>query len=38
MKAAFEEATTVAFIGVIHIQGVRILFLEEGYEVTQEEA
>ena len=38
MKAAFEEARTAAFIGVIHIPGVRRLFLEEGYEVTQEEA
>jgi uncharacterized protein YbaP (TraB family) len=38
IKVACEEARTVAFIGVIHIPGVRTFFLDEGYEVIQEEA
>jgi uncharacterized protein YbaP (TraB family) len=38
IKTAFEEARAAAFMGVIHIPGVRTLFIDEGYEVTQEEA
>jgi len=38
IKATFEEAKTTAFIGVIHIPGVRTSFLDEGYQVIQEEA
>jgi uncharacterized protein YbaP (TraB family) len=37
IKATFEEARTAAFIGVIHIPGVRTFFLDQGYEVIQEE-
>jgi len=38
IQAAFKEGTTVAFVGVAHIPGIRKLFLEEGYQVTQEES
>jgi len=33
----FEEGKTTAFVGVGHIAGIRKLFLDEGYQVTQEE-
>jgi uncharacterized protein YbaP (TraB family) len=38
IQAAFKEGRTVAFVGVAHIPGIRKLFLEEGYQVTQEES
>ena len=37
IRAAFEESRTVAFVGVGHIPGIRKLFLNEGYQVKQEE-
>jgi uncharacterized protein YbaP (TraB family) len=37
IQASLKEARTVAFVGVAHIPGIRKLFLEEGYQVTQEE-
>lgn len=33
----FEEGKTTAFVGVAHIPGIRKMFLDEGYQVTQEE-
>ncbi len=38
IQASFKEGRTVAFVGVAHIPGIRKLFLEEGYQVTQEES
>ncbi len=38
IKAFFEEGRTAAFVGVAHIPGIRKLFLEEGYRVTQEKS
>jgi len=38
IQASSKEGRTVAFVGVAHIPGVRKLFLEEGYQVTQEES
>jgi uncharacterized protein YbaP (TraB family) len=38
IQASLHEGRTVAFVGVAHIPGVRKLFLEEGYQVTQEES
>jgi uncharacterized protein YbaP (TraB family) len=38
IKAAFEEGKTVAFVGVAHVPGIRTLFLDKGYQVTQEES
>jgi uncharacterized protein YbaP (TraB family) len=37
MKVFFEEGKTAAFVGVAHIPGIRDMFLDEGYLVTQEE-
>ena len=37
IKTFIEEGETVAFVGVIHIPGIRKLFLDEGYQVKQEE-
>ena len=37
MKVFFEEGKTAAFVGVAHIPGIRNMFLNEGYLVTQEE-
>jgi uncharacterized protein YbaP (TraB family) len=37
MKVFFEEGKTAAFVGVAHIPGIRDMFLNEGYLVTQEE-
>ena len=37
MKVFFEEGKTAAFVGVAHIPGIRDMFLNEGYQVTQEE-
>jgi hypothetical protein len=37
MKVYFEEGKTAAFVGVAHIPGIRDMFLNEGYLVTQEE-
>jgi uncharacterized protein YbaP (TraB family) len=36
MKTFFEKGETTAFVGGIHIPGIRKLFLDEGYQVTQE--
>jgi len=38
IQASSKEGRTVAFVGVAHIPGIRKLFLEEGYQVTQEES
>jgi uncharacterized protein YbaP (TraB family) len=38
MKTFFEEGKTAAFVGVAHIPGIRDMFLNEGYLVTQEES
>jgi len=38
MKVYFEEGKTAAFVGVAHIPGIRDMFLNEGYLVTQEES
>jgi uncharacterized protein YbaP (TraB family) len=37
MKVFFEEGKTAVFVGVAHIPGIRDMFLDEGYLVTQEE-
>jgi hypothetical protein len=37
MKVFFEEGKTAAFVGVAHIPGIRGMFLNEGYQVIQEE-
>jgi uncharacterized protein YbaP (TraB family) len=37
IKASFEKGRTTAFVGVGHIPGIRKMFLEEGYRITQEE-
>ncbi len=37
IKTFFQEGKTVAFVGVAHIPGIRKMFLDEGYQVTQEE-
>jgi uncharacterized protein YbaP (TraB family) len=37
MKVYFGEGKTAAFVGVAHIPGIRDMFLNEGYLVTQEE-
>jgi len=37
IQTSFNEGRTVAFVGVAHIPAIRKLFLEEGYQVTQEE-
>jgi hypothetical protein len=36
MKTFFEKGETTAFVGGIHISGIRKLFLDKGYRVTQE--
>jgi len=36
IRASFEKGQTAAFVGVGHIPGVRKMFLDEGYLVTQE--
>jgi hypothetical protein len=38
MKPFFEEGRSAAFVGVGHIPGIQKLFLDEGYQVIQEEA
>jgi hypothetical protein len=38
IKSYLEKGPTTAFIGSAHIPGVRKLFLDEGYNVTQEVA
>ncbi|NWF93059.1 MAG: TraB/GumN family protein [Syntrophaceae bacterium] len=38
IKAFSEQESVVAFVGVIHIPGIRKMFLEEGYTVAREEA
>ena len=37
IRAAFEESRSVAFVGVGHIPGIRKLFLNDGYQIKQEE-
>jgi len=36
IQASFKEGRAVAFVGVVHIPGIRKSFLEEGYQVTQD--
>jgi uncharacterized protein YbaP (TraB family) len=36
IQASSEVGRTVAFVGVAHVPGIRKLFLEEGYQVTQD--
>ena len=36
LKATFKKRQTTAFVGIGHIPGVRKMFLDEGYRVTQE--
>lgn len=36
IKIFFDEGKTIAFVGVAHIPGIRKMFLDEGYRVTQE--
>jgi uncharacterized protein YbaP (TraB family) len=36
ISASFEKRQTAAFVGIGHIPGVRKMFLDEGYRVTQE--
>ncbi len=38
MKPFFEAGRAVTFVGVGHIPGIQELFLDEGYQVIQEEA
>jgi len=37
IQDSFKEGRTAAFIGVAHIPGIRKSFLEQGYQVTQDE-
>jgi len=37
MKTFFEERKTAAFVGVAHVPGIREMFLDQGYQVIQEE-
>ncbi len=37
MKTFFEKGRTTAFVGVGHIPGIRKMFLDEGYRITQEQ-
>ena len=37
IKTFFEEGRTTAFVGVGHIPGIRKMFLDEGYRITQEQ-
>jgi len=36
IKTLSEKGGTIAFVGVIHIPGIKKMFLDEGYQVTQE--
>ena len=36
IRASLEKGQTTAFVGIGHIPGVRKMFLDEGYRVTQE--
>ena len=38
IKTFFEKDKTAAFVGVGHIPGILDMFLDEGYQVTQEES
>jgi uncharacterized protein YbaP (TraB family) len=37
IRTSLAEGSTVAFVGVAHIPGIRKMFLDEGYTVTQVE-
>jgi uncharacterized protein YbaP (TraB family) len=37
IRDSFEKRQTTAFVGVGHIPGIRKMFLNEGYSITQEE-
>ncbi len=37
IRDSFEKRQTTAFVGVGHIPGIRKMFLDEGYRITQEE-
>jgi len=37
IRDSFEKRQTTAFVGVGHIPGIRKMFLDEGYSITQEE-
>ncbi len=36
IRDSFEKRQTTAFVGVGHIPGIRKMFLDEGYRITQE--
>ena len=36
MKAFVEAGATIAFLGLSHIQPIKMMFLDEGYHITQE--
>jgi uncharacterized protein YbaP (TraB family) len=37
IRASIEKVPTTAFVGVGHIPGIRKMFLDEGYRITQEQ-
>jgi len=37
IKSSFDKRQTTAFVGVGHIPGIRKMFLDEGYRITQEQ-
>jgi uncharacterized protein YbaP (TraB family) len=37
IKSSYDERETAAFVGVAHVPRIRKLFLDEGYQVIQEE-
>jgi uncharacterized protein YbaP (TraB family) len=37
IKASFAQGRTTAFVGVGHVPGIRKMFVDEGYRVTQEQ-
>jgi uncharacterized protein YbaP (TraB family) len=37
IRDSFEKRQTTAFVGVGHIPGIRKMFLDEGYSITEEE-
>lgn len=38
IKTTFDEAKTTAFVGTIHVPGIRKMFLDEGYRVIREDS
>jgi uncharacterized protein YbaP (TraB family) len=37
IRASIEKGSTTAFVGVGHVPGIRKMFLDEGYHITQEQ-